>query len=59
MPKMFAYPDSKCTWGYMTVCDKCLTNAPKHVDRTKPIVSPPAVGKAQICELCRRMFILE
>ena len=31
------YPDSKCCFGYMTVCDDCRDKAPQHVNTDKPI----------------------
>jgi hypothetical protein len=49
---MRAYPDSKCAYGYMVVCDACKPNAPKHVDTANPIMKPPAVNKTMPCEMC-------
>ena len=57
--RMFAYPDSKCCWGYMVICDKCFAKAPAHVDRTRPIKNPPAVNKSTICEICGEGGLLE
>lgn len=31
------YPDSKCHWGYMSLCDNCKPKAPKWVDIQHPI----------------------
>lgn len=58
-PRLLAYPDSKCVFGYMTVHDKCLDDVPKHIDRTAPMISPPAVGKEQECEICRKIGVLQ
>ncbi len=57
---MFAYPDSKCCFGYMTICDACVTNShvPQHVDLKNPIERPPALYKKQKCEVCGGMYIL-
>ena len=55
---MYAYPDSKCCYGYMTICNNCKENAPHWVDISNPIINPPAEGKKQRCELCNRKFIL-
>lgn len=56
---MLAYPDSRCTFGYMTVCPTCKPLAPPHVDTSRPLVNPPAVGKRQPCEICKRQFALQ
>jgi hypothetical protein len=45
------YPDSKCCYGYMTICLGCINKAPRHVDTKQEIVSP--LPKPQ-CEICKR-----
>lgn len=55
---MKAYPDSKCCYGYMTICDDCTPKAPSWVDISKPITNPPAVLKEQRCEICGKRFVL-
>ena len=57
---MRAYPDSKCTWGYMMICMFCvkLEKYPKHVDIKNPIVNPPANNKKHKCEVCGKTFLL-
>jgi hypothetical protein len=60
---MYAYPDSKCCYGYMTVCDACkekyqASRSLRHVDFNVALVLPPATGKRQRCELCDKKFIL-
>lgn len=57
--KMYAYPDSKCAWGYVCLCDTCKNKAQKHVDIDNPIDNPPAVRKKLYCETCGKLFILE
>lgn len=54
-----AYPDSKCCYGYMTLCDKCKPNAPSWVDTNTPIPNPPALGKVQRCESCDKKGVLK
>jgi len=54
----FAYPDSKCVFGYMVVHHGCKDRAPRHVDVGKPIEQPPAVGKVQPCEVCGKRAML-
>ena len=44
------YPDSKCAWGYMTLCRKCQTKAPSHVD-TSTTIEDKSLPKTH-CELC-------
>lgn len=57
---MYAYPDSKCVWGYRTVCPACIDRGvkPRYADLTKPIVHPPGEGKLQSCEECYGRFVL-
>lgn len=55
---MRAYPDSKCSFGYMCVCRYCLPNVPAGVNKDSPINNPPAMNKTQPCELCKQEFIL-
>ena len=50
---MYAYPDSKCTWGYMYVCHVCQYDAPDHVDLTVPILEPIGIKRRIECELCK------
>lgn len=58
---MYAYPDPKCSFGYMTICTGCIKkdNIPHYVEKDKPIQNPPAVNKKQRCEMCDKMFILQ
>lgn len=42
------YEDSKCVWGYMTLCENCVAKAPKHVDVGTEVLGFPA----PYCELC-------
>lgn len=58
LDKMLAYPDSKCSYGYMCVCHDCLHLVPSWVDINNPIENPPARGKAQPCEMCHKKFML-
>lgn len=44
------YEDSKCHYGYMTVCDICKPNAPSHVNLDKRVLGFPEVK----CEMCGR-----
>jgi hypothetical protein len=55
-----AFVDVKCTWGYMILCKDCQKPeiAPKHVNLTMLIKNPPALGKKQKCELCKKVGIL-
>lgn len=53
-----AYPDSKCTYGYMVLCDRCRPDAPHYVAKDSPLSYPPNVGKAQQCEMCKRQGVL-
>lgn len=56
---MYAYPDSKCVYGYMIICGTCLPHAPPHVDILHPITDPPNVDRIQLCEMCKkRTFLL-
>lgn len=57
---MHAYPDPECTWGYMLVCARCIAKGivPSTIDLTKAIENPPALGKIQGCEVCKRDRIL-
>lgn len=48
MPVLKNFVDSKCAWGYMTLCIPCRAAAPKHVDLTKEVTGFPQVE----CELC-------
>lgn len=55
--KLFAFPDSKCVWGYQELCEECITvgsGVPHWVDLTKPIEHPPAENKLRRCEVCGR-----
>lgn len=47
------YPDSKCIWGYMTVCNGCIDRAPSWVDTENPITNQwyPIVE----CEVCGKV----
>ena len=58
---MQAYPDAKCCFGYMTVCDRCVAEKryPYWVDIHNPVANPPACGKVQRCECCDKQFRLE
>ena len=58
MRKGFAYHDNKCSYGYMVLCDDCKSNAPSHVDVSKHIGYPPALGKEMPCEMCKRKVVL-
>lgn len=54
----FAYPDSKCVYGYMVVHHGCKASAPHWVDVEQPIENPPALGKLQRCEVCGKRAML-
>lgn len=58
---MFAYADSKMTWGsgYLLVCKNCILKAPAHVDTTTPVAVTPAMGKRQRCNVCNRFYDLQ
>jgi len=45
------YLDSKCAWGYITLCDDCRSKAPRHVDTNHPIKD---YLPADHCEICKR-----
>jgi hypothetical protein len=47
--RLHNYEDSKCEWGYMTVCDNCKPNAPRHVNISREVMAFPAVE----CEMCK------
>ena len=49
MMAMDNHPDSKCTWGYMTLCDGCRPKAPAHVD-TSTTIDGFLVVKCEICK---------
>jgi hypothetical protein len=49
MLKLTNYPDSKCAWGYMTLCEECKSKAPKWVDVEHPIKEYLPSDR---CELC-------
>lgn len=57
---MKAYRDSKCAWGYKTLCDECAKNNKlKHVFvQEGGLASPPALGKIQKCEDCDKRYVL-
>lgn len=42
------YEDSKCAWGYMTLCENCITKAPEHVNTSVEVLGFPTPH----CELC-------
>lgn len=42
------YQDSKCVYGYMTLCNRCKDNAPAWVNTSVIVSGFPAVK----CELC-------
>lgn len=51
MPKRYAnYPDSKCAYGYMTLCEACVPAAPRHVDTMAPITEVYPAVKCEMCE---------
>lgn len=52
------YPDSKCTWGYMTLCDKCKSKAPRHVDIEHPIDPLKEYLPSDRCEICGRRGVI-
>ena len=57
-PEMYAYPDTKCVYGYMTVHHECKSGCPSWVDISRPITNPPALNKVQRCEICDRSGLL-
>lgn len=64
---MYAYPDSKCVFGYMTLCSECHTEyytrkdsrCMRHLDLDNPLISPPNMGVKQPCESCGRNYVLK
>ena len=49
------YADSKCTWGYMTLCRDCVKDAPSHVDTVEHIKQVLPGNK---CDMCKRKGII-
>lgn len=43
------YEDSKCVYGYMTLCEKCTKNAPPNVNVNKEVKGFPTPQ----CEMCK------
>lgn len=55
---IIAYVDDKCVYGYMTLCELCKKDAPRHVHTDQPIVNPPTLGKKISCEICKKVGVL-
>lgn len=49
LPILRNFADSKCAWGYITLCSRCESLAPRHVDLSKAIAGFPLMPA---CELC-------
>ena len=49
------YEDSKCCYGYMSICEDCLPKAPKHVDITKELQE---WYPGDTCEICGRKGVV-
>lgn len=47
--KLINYPDSKCVYGYMTLCEECKPKAPAHVDIAHPIMDFMPSDRCEIC----------
>lgn len=52
------YEDSRCTWGYITLCDDCASMArrgtwppTRHINANKAIIGKPI---AECCEWCKK-----
>ena len=48
------YEDTKCAWGYITVCNKCVEKVRgkpsfKHVKFEREIKGLPTMEKCEIC----------
>lgn len=50
------YPDSKCSYGYMTLCDECKKHAPKHVNTSEPIGDVFPIVR---CEMCKKLNLIK
>ena len=60
-PQMYAYPHTKCSWGYILLCHECACGdaVDKYTDLANPIKEPPAIlSKLQRCEICGYQFRL-
>ena len=54
LKQLINYPDSKCTWGFMSLCKKCVVKAPLHVDINKPLDPTTHYFPADHCEICQK-----
>lgn len=50
------YPDNKCKWGYMTLCQDCISKAPRWVDVNNPIEDYFPSDRCEECEKKGKVF---
>jgi hypothetical protein len=45
------YEDSKCSWGYATVCEDCIKNrnAPSYINTQKEVIGFPLYERCEVC----------